>query len=73
MKTAIVMGAGSAGSTAACELRRRISDWQNGQNRYNNTDHSMMCGVEAVRALPGETDRTSARNINTESEYHETE
>lgn len=45
---------------------------RNGQHRYNNMDHSMMSGIEAVRALLGETDKTSVWNVNTESEYHET-
>ena len=46
---------------------------RNGQHRYNNMDHSMMCGIEAVRALLGETDKSSVWNVNTEKEYHETE
>ena len=45
---------------------------RNGQHRYNNMDHSMMCGIEAVRALLGETDRASVWKVNTEVEYHET-
>ena len=45
---------------------------RNGQHRYNNMDHSMMCGIEAVRALLGETGRSSVWNVNTETEYHET-
>ena len=44
---------------------------RNGQHRYNNMDHSMMCGIEAVRALLGETDKASVWNVNTEEEYHE--
>ncbi len=44
---------------------------RNGQHRYNNMDHSMLCGMEAVRALLGETDRSSVWNVNTEEEYHE--
>ncbi len=44
---------------------------RNGQHRYNNMDHSMMCGIEAVRALLGETDRHSVWNVNTEKDYHE--
>ena len=46
---------------------------RNGQHRYNNMDHSMLCGIEAVRALLGETDRSSVWNVNTEEEYHEDE
>ena len=45
---------------------------RNGQHRYNNMDHSMMCGIEAVRALLGETDKTAVWDVNTEKEYHET-
>ena len=44
---------------------------RNGQHRYNNMDHSMMCGIEAVRALLGETDKSSVWDVNTESDYHE--
>ena len=42
---------------------------RNGQHRYNNMDHSMMCGIEAVRALLGETDKSSVWDVNTEQEY----
>ena len=45
---------------------------RNGQHRYNNMDHSMLCGIEAVRALLGETDKSSVWNVNTERSYHET-
>ncbi len=45
---------------------------RNGQHRYNNMDHSMLCGIEAVHALFGETDKASVWNINTEKDYHET-
>lgn len=45
---------------------------RNGQHRYNNMDHSMMCGIEAVRALLGETDKSSVWAVNTEKDYHET-
>ena len=44
---------------------------RNGQHRYNNMDHSMMCGIEAVRALLGETDHSSVWHVNTDSEYNE--
>lgn len=44
---------------------------RNGQHRYNNMDHSMLCGIEAVRALLGEAGRDAAWNVNTEEEYHE--
>ena len=42
---------------------------RNGQHRYNNMDHSMMCGIEAVRALLGKTDKSSVWDVNTEQEY----
>ena len=42
---------------------------RNGQHRYNNMDHSMMCGIEAVRALLGETDKSAVWDVNTEQEY----
>ena len=45
---------------------------RNGQHRYNNMDHSMMCGIEAVRALLGESDKASVWIVNTEKDYHET-
>ena len=44
---------------------------RNGQHRYNNMDHSMLCGIEAVQALLGETDKATVWNVNTEMEYHE--
>ena len=44
---------------------------RNGQHRYNNMDHSMLCGIEAVRAMLGETDKAAVWNVNTEDSYHE--
>lgn len=44
---------------------------RNGQHRYNNMDHSMLCGIEAVRALLGEIDKSAVWSVNTEEEYHE--
>ena len=44
---------------------------RNGQHRYNNMDHSMLCGVEAVRSLLDGTDKDSLWGVNTEEEYHE--
>ena len=44
---------------------------RNGQHRYNNMDHSMLCGMEAVRALLGQGDKSAVWNVNTEEEYHE--
>ncbi len=44
---------------------------RNGQHRYNNMDHSMLCGFLAARALLGEGDRSAVWNVNAEGEYHE--
>ena len=44
---------------------------RNGQHRYNNMDHSMLCGIEAVRALLDGTDKSAVWNVNTEEVYHE--
>lgn len=44
---------------------------RNGQHRYNNMDHSMLCGLEAARSLLNGTDRSALWNVNTEEEYHE--
>ena len=44
---------------------------RNGQHRYNNMDHSMLCGFEAARALLNGTDRQALWNVNAEEEYHE--
>lgn len=44
---------------------------RNGQHRYNNMDHSMLCGIEAVRSLLRGTDKTALWGVNTEKEYHE--
>ena len=44
---------------------------RNGQHRYNNMDHSMLCGIEAVRALLGNGSKSTVWNVNTEEEYHE--
>ena len=44
---------------------------RNGQHRYNNMDHSMLCGMEAARALVGGTGKAALWNVNTEEEYHE--
>ena len=44
---------------------------RNGQHRYNNMDHSMLCGIEAARAFVSGTDKSSVWNVNTEEEYHE--
>lgn len=44
---------------------------RNGQHRYNNMDHSMLCGIEAVRALLGGSGKDAVWNVNTEETYHE--
>ncbi len=44
---------------------------RNGLHRYNNQDHSMLTGIQAVRnALGGE--RVDLWSVNAEDEYHET-
>lgn len=45
---------------------------RNGQHRYNNMDHSMLCGMEAAHALLGETPKDAVWRVNTEKDYHET-
>ena len=44
---------------------------RNGQHRYNNMDHSMLCGIEAVRSLLNGTEKSAVWRVNTEEEYHE--
>ena len=44
---------------------------RNGQHRYNNMDHSMLCGMEAVRSLLNGTPKAAVWSVNTEEEYHE--
>lgn len=44
---------------------------RNGQHRYNNMDHSMLCGIEAVRSLLAGKNKDAVWNVNTEEEYHE--
>lgn len=44
---------------------------RNGQHRYNNMDHSMLCGLEAVRSLLDGTPKSAVWAVNTEEEYHE--
>lgn len=60
------------------EVRTWLDTWQNlycigrnGQHRYNNMDHSMLCGLEAVRALLNATPKSALWAVNTEEEYHE--
>ncbi len=44
---------------------------RNGQHRYNNMDHSMLCAMEAVKALRGDIPKNAVWEVNTEPEYHE--
>ncbi len=44
---------------------------RNGQHRYNNMDHSMLTGIEAVKVICGKSDKENLWNINAEQEYHE--
>lgn len=45
---------------------------RNGQHRYNNMDHSMLTGIEAVsNIINNKKDKTNIWNVNTEKEYHE--
>lgn len=45
---------------------------RNGQHRYNNMDHSMLCAFETVDViLNNKKDKTSIWNVNTEKDYHE--
>lgn len=44
---------------------------RNGQHRYNNMDHSMLCGIEAVNSLLNSTPKSAVWAVNTEEEYHE--
>lgn len=45
---------------------------RNGQHRYNNMDHSMMCAFEAVDIIVNEKkDKSLIWKVNTEKEYHE--
>ena len=44
---------------------------RNGQHRYNNMDHSMLCGIMAARSLLDGTGKDAVWSVNTEEEYHE--
>lgn len=45
---------------------------RNGQHRYNNMDHSMLTGMEAVHCIVNQIkSRDSIWNVNTEESYHE--
>lgn len=45
---------------------------RNGQHRYNNMDHSILTGIEAVNAYINNSDKNKVWEVNTEEEYHET-
>ena len=44
---------------------------RNGQHRYNNMDHSILTGFEAVRTFINNSDKSKIWEVNTEKEYHE--
>ena len=44
---------------------------RNGQHRYNNMDHSMLTGINAVKYVNGQIGIEDVWNVNVEQEYHE--
>ncbi len=44
---------------------------RNGQHKYNNMDHSMLSGIEAVRIIKNGLNKDILWDVNTEKEYHE--
>ncbi len=44
---------------------------RNGQHRYNNMDHSILTGIEAVKAFLSNGNKEKVWSVNTENEYHE--
>ncbi len=44
---------------------------RNGQHKYNNMDHSMLSGIEVVKIISGNGDKSVLWNVNTEKVYHE--
>ena len=44
---------------------------RNGQHRYNNMDHSILTGFEAVKAFINNSSKEKIWSVNTENEYHE--
>ena len=44
---------------------------RNGQHRYNNMDHSILTGFEAVRAFISGSNKDTLWSVNAEKEYHE--
>ncbi len=45
---------------------------RNGQHKYNNMDHSMLSGIEAVNVIKNGSAKDVLWAVNTEKEYHET-
>ncbi len=44
---------------------------RNGQHKYNNMDHSMLSGIEVVKVICDNEDKSVLWKVNTEKEYHE--
>lgn len=44
---------------------------RNGQHKYNNMDHSMLSGIEAVNVIRDNLSKDILWKVNTEKEYHE--
>lgn len=44
---------------------------RNGQHKYNNMDHSMLSGIEAVKCIKNGTDKNIIWEVNSEKQYHE--
>ena len=45
---------------------------RNGQHRYNNMDHPMLCGITCIdNILNNVESKDNIWNINTEEQYHE--
>ncbi|HIS35096.1 TPA: NAD(P)/FAD-dependent oxidoreductase [Candidatus Scatousia excrementigallinarum] len=44
---------------------------RNGQHKYNNMDHSMLSGIEAVNVIKNKLPKDILWKVNTEKEYHE--
>lgn len=44
---------------------------RNGQHKYNNMDHSMLSGIEAVNVIKNNLSKDILWKVNTEKEYHE--
>ncbi len=54
------------------EIKNLYCIGRNGQHRYNNMDHSMMCAFETVdKILKGDENKDSIWQVNAEKEYHE--